>query len=44
MNTLDYYNKNSEEYFNSTLNVDMTNTYKPFLKLVPKVVDQVEIV
>ena len=36
MNTLDYYNKNSEEYFNSTLNVDMTNTYKPFLKLVPE--------
>ena len=36
MNTLDYYNKNSEEYFNSTLNVDMTNTYKAFLKLVPK--------
>ena len=36
MNTLNYYNKNSEEYFNSTLNVDMTNTYKPFLKLVPK--------
>ena len=36
MNTLDYYNKNSEEYFNSTLNVDMTNTYKTFLKLVPK--------
>ena len=36
MNTLDYYNKNSEEYFNSTLNVDMTNTYKVFLKLVPK--------
>ena len=36
MNTLDYYNKNSEEYFNSTLNVDMTNTYKEFLKLVPK--------
>ena len=36
MNTLDYYNKNSEEYFNSTLNVDMTNTYKVFLKLVPE--------
>lgn len=36
MNTLDYYNKNSEEYFNSTLNVDMTNTYKEFLKLVPE--------
>ena len=36
MNTLDYYNKNSEEYFNSTLNVDMTNTYKAFLKLLPK--------
>lgn len=36
MNTLDYYNKNSEEYFNSTLNVDMTNTYKEFLKLLPK--------
>ena len=36
MNTLDYYNKNSEEYFNSTLNVDMTNTYKAFLKLVPE--------
>ena len=36
MNTLNYYNENSEEYFNSTLNVDMTNTYKPFLKLVPK--------
>lgn len=36
MNTLDYYKKNSEEYFNSTLNVDMTNTYKAFLKLVPK--------
>ena len=36
MNTLDYYNKNSEEYFNSTLNVNMTNTYKAFLKLVPK--------
>ena len=34
--TLDYYNKNSEEYFNSTLNVDMTNTYKEFLKLVPE--------
>ncbi|MFY9277395.1 MAG: methyltransferase domain-containing protein, partial [Clostridium sp.] len=32
----DYYNKNSEEYFNSTLNVNMTNTYKAFLKLVPK--------
>lgn len=36
MNTLDYYNKNSEEYFNLTLNVDMTNTYKEFLKLVPE--------
>lgn len=36
MNTLDYYNKNSEEYFNSTLNVDMANTYKEFLKLVPE--------
>ena len=36
MNTLDYYNKNSEEYFNSSLNVDMTNTYKEFLKLVPE--------
>ena len=36
MNTLDYYNKNSEEYFNSTLNVDMTNRYKEFLKLVPE--------
>ena len=36
MNTLDYYNKNSEEYFNSTLSVDMTNTYKEFLKLVPE--------
>ena len=36
MNTLDYYNKNSEEYFNSTLNVDMINTYKEFLKLVPE--------
>ena len=36
MNTLDYYNKNSEEYFNSTLNVDMTNTYKAFLKLLSK--------
>lgn len=36
MNTLNYYNKNSEEYFNSTLNVDMTNTYKEFLKLVPE--------
>ena len=34
--TLDYYNDNSDVYFTSTVNIDMTNTYKDFLKLIPE--------
>ena len=36
MNTLDYYNKNSKDYFNSTVNVDMISSYKDFLGLLPQ--------
>ena len=32
----DYYNRNSIEFFNGTLNADMTPHYKEFLKFIPK--------
>ena len=34
MNTIDYYNNNSQEYFNSTINIDMLSQYSMFLKYV----------
>jgi 2-polyprenyl-3-methyl-5-hydroxy-6-metoxy-1,4-benzoquinol methylase len=32
MNTLDYYNENAQEYFNTSLNADMNVVYEKFLK------------
>ena len=34
MNTLDYYNKNANEYFNKTIDIDMRKQYNLFLKYV----------
>ena len=36
MSTIEYYNKNSKDYFNSTVNVDMVSSYKEFLGLLPQ--------
>ena len=36
MSTIEYYNKNSKDYFNSTVNVDMISSYKDFLGLLPQ--------
>ena len=33
--TLNYYNTNSEEYFNSTKSINMTHLYKDFLNFIP---------
>jgi len=32
--TIDYYNKNAQEYFTNTVNVDMTPLYSKFIKLL----------
>lgn len=34
--TIDYYNNNAEEYFNSVISADMTENYTRFLQYVPK--------
>lgn len=36
MNTLDYYNKNAKEYFNTTVNGDMSKAYELFLDKLEK--------
>jgi len=33
--TIDYYNKNAEKFIKDTLNLDVEELYKPFLKLIP---------
>jgi SAM-dependent methyltransferase len=35
INTLDYYNKNSDKFFLDTVNLDLTSLYKPFMALIP---------
>lgn len=37
MKTIDYYNKNAEEFSQATLHVDMTSLYQPFLAELPEV-------
>lgn len=32
MNTIEYYNKNAEKYYENTINVDMSPLYKEFIK------------
>ena len=34
--TIDYYNDNADEYFNSVISADMTENYTRFLQYVPK--------
>lgn len=34
--TLKFYNENSEEYFNNTVNLNLESLYKEFLKNIPK--------
>lgn len=34
--TLDFYNENSEDYFSTTVNLNSTNLYYDFLKILPK--------
>jgi SAM-dependent methyltransferase len=34
-NTIEYYNKNSRKYFDSTVNIYMESLYSPFLELIP---------
>ena len=36
MSTIEYYNKNSKDYFDSTVNVDMSASYEEFINLLPK--------
>jgi SAM-dependent methyltransferase len=36
MSTLDFYNKNAKNYFDTTVNLDMTKQYRMFLKYLPK--------
>ena len=36
MGTLDYYNENALDYFNTTVNADMDKQYKLFLKYLRK--------
>jgi SAM-dependent methyltransferase len=33
---MNYYDKNAQEFFNDTVDADMTSHYKEFLKLIPK--------
>ena len=35
-NTLDYYNKNAKEYFDNTVDADMSDCYQKFLKYLPE--------
>lgn len=35
-NTLDYYNKNAQMYFNNTINADLKENYYKFLSNIPK--------
>ena len=37
MKTIDYYNKNAEEFSQATLHVDMASLYQPFLAELPEV-------
>ena len=34
--TINYYNKNAEQYYKNTVDVDFTDAYKRFLKYIPK--------
>ena len=36
MQTIDYYNKQAEQFIQATLNVDMESLYQPFLNELPK--------
>lgn len=36
MATIDYYNKNAEQFFHETVNINMEEFYAPFLSHVPK--------
>jgi SAM-dependent methyltransferase len=35
MSMIDYYNQNAEKFYQDTINVDMSDLYKPFLELLP---------
>lgn len=35
LSTLDYYNQNAKEYFNKTINADMSEAYEKFVKYLP---------
>lgn len=39
MKTIDYYNKQADQFIQSTLKVDMETLYKPFLAELPKMVE-----
>jgi len=34
--TMDYYDRNAREFFDSTVNLDMEHLYKPFLEVIPR--------
>ena len=34
--TLEYYQHHADDFFNSTVNVDMRSLYTPFLERIPK--------
>lgn len=34
MNSENYYNQNAQEFYNGTVNVDMSDSYRPFLEVV----------
>lgn len=36
MDSIDYYNKNSQEFYDRTINADQHDTYQKFLKYLPK--------
>lgn len=36
MSTVDYYNRNAEQFFRETVNVNMQELYAPFLALIPE--------
>ena len=36
MKTIDYYNNNSQAFYDRTINADITDSYKKFLKYLPE--------
>ena len=34
--TIQYYNTNAKDYFENTVNLDLTQFYDPFLELIPE--------